>query len=403
MTYSCQLTNTIVGGPGGSGVDLLLGSRDLAGLAFGDQYNIVSFDPRGVNNSGPSLDCFSGNQDARLAFQRLHRTGSTTVSSTSLAEQYYSASIFGDWCNDAVARNAPHGYYVTTPAVARDLLSFTEAEAKLAGQPPSQAKLWAYGASYGTAIGTTFASLFPSRVGRMVLDGVLNAEQYYENDWRDNFDQMDAVVTAMTSMCHAAGAEGCAFWAKTPAAVAARLDALIHRLQARPLPVSGVSTHAGPQMATYADLKTLLFNSVYTPAASLAGLADVLLQVERGNGSALAGTFDRARTQEGDARFVIQCVDSYRHNKLASVGDFTRYIEYTVSKSRYLGDIYPIILDTIACLAVRPNLPDSMVMQGESPHLALIGSCNSNLDFCRPNQWCAKGRLVSNPVRQQQA
>ena len=29
------------------------------------------------------------------------------------------------------------------------------------------------GKSYGTAIGTTYAELFPQRVGRMVLDGVL--------------------------------------------------------------------------------------------------------------------------------------------------------------------------------------------------------------------------------------
>lgn len=130
-----------------------------------------------MNNSGLSLDCFSGNAEARLAFNRLHRTGVTNISSTSLEEQYYSSSIYGEWCNNAVENESPHGYYVTTPAVAHDLLTFIEAEAEAAGQSPSDARLWCYGISYGTVIGATFASMFPDRVGRMILDGVVNAEQ----------------------------------------------------------------------------------------------------------------------------------------------------------------------------------------------------------------------------------
>ncbi len=152
---------------------------------LGEQYNLISFDPRGVNNSGPSLDCFSENAEARLAFNRLHSTGATNVSSASHRVQYYSSSIYGEWCNNAVDNESPHAYYVTTPAVAHDLLTFIEAEAPVVGQLPSDARLWCYGISYGTVIGTTFASMFPNRVGRMILDGVLDAEQYYDNDWRE--------------------------------------------------------------------------------------------------------------------------------------------------------------------------------------------------------------------------
>ena len=49
----CDWTDTSLGGPGGSGVELLLTYRTIAGQIFGEQYNFVSFDPRGVNNSGP--------------------------------------------------------------------------------------------------------------------------------------------------------------------------------------------------------------------------------------------------------------------------------------------------------------------------------------------------------------
>ncbi|KAK9413276.1 putative AB hydrolase-1 domain-containing protein [Seiridium unicorne] len=353
----------IPGGPGGSGVDLLLTYRGIAGQIFGEQYNFVSFDPRGVNNSGPSLDCFSGNADARLAFSRLHRTGATNTSSTSLEEQYYSSSIYGEWCNDAVKNESPHGYYVTTPAVAHDLLTFTEAEAEWSGQSPSDAKLWSYGISYGTVVGTTFASMFPDRVGRMILDGVLNAEQYYENDWKDTVDQMDETMEKFATFCHSAGPETCSFWGPTPADIMARLDGIIHQLQDHPVPLSGVQSRDLPTMVTYSDLKALFINTIYEPLSTFPVAADILHQLEGGNVSALAGMFD-GLGDTSDVRLVIQCADSYRRNRLTTIEEFKSYAEYTTSNSRYIGDIYPIFIESILCRSFRPQLPDSMVVQG---------------------------------------
>lgn len=49
----------------------------------------------------------------------------------------------------------PDEYYVTTPAVAHDLLTFIEAEVELAGQAPADSKLWCYGISYGIMVAET--------------------------------------------------------------------------------------------------------------------------------------------------------------------------------------------------------------------------------------------------------
>ncbi|KAJ2995079.1 hypothetical protein NUW58_g1373 [Xylaria curta] len=353
----------VPGGPGGSGVQLLLEYRAAVGQILGEQYNVVSFDPRGVNNSGLNLDCFSGNAEARLAFNRLHSTGITNVSSTSLEEQYYSSSIYGEWCNNAVENESPHGYYVTTPAVARDLLTFIEAAAEVAGQPPSDAKLWCYGASYGTVISTTFASMFPDRVGRMVLDGLVNADQYYDNDWRDNVDQLDEGMEKFSSLCHSAGPEACSFWGPTPIDILARIDGIIHQLQSHPVPISGAQNHGLPALVTYSDLKTLFIRTMYTPVASFPVMANILHQVERGNVSALAGMSDGLGTTS-DAGRVIWCADSYRRNKITTIEEFKSYAEYTVSKSKYIGDIVPIFVQSILCRSFQPNLPDSMVAQG---------------------------------------
>ncbi|POS72028.1 hypothetical protein DHEL01_v209577 [Diaporthe helianthi] len=353
----------IPGGPGSSGIDLLLSYRSLAGQIFGEQYNFISFDPRGVNNSGLTLDCFSGNEEARLAFNRLYSTGVTNVSSTTFQEQYYSGSIYGEWCNNAVERDSPHGYYVSTPASAHDLLTFVEAQAEATGQPPSDAKLWAYGVSYGTVVGTTFASLFPDRVGRMVLDGVVNADQHYDNDWRDGSDQMDEALEKFSSLFHSAGPEACSFWGPTPGNITARLDDITLQLLNHPFPLSGVQNQGLPQLVTYSDLKALFMNSVYNPPAAYPVMADILHQIEGGDVSALAGMFDSLKITS-DVRFTIQCVDSYRRNKAATIEGYRDVAEYTASHSKYLGDIYPNLIAGVVCSSFRPQLPDSMTFEG---------------------------------------
>ncbi|OJI96496.1 hypothetical protein ASPVEDRAFT_48673 [Aspergillus versicolor CBS 583.65] len=349
------------GGPGGSGVDLLLSYQNLIGGMFGEQYNFVSFDPRGVNNSGLHINCFN-DAEARSTFYRLHRTGATNIS-TSLEEQYYSSSIYGEWCNNAVETNSPDSYYVTTPAVANDLLTFTEAEAELAGQSPETARLWCYGISYGTVTGSTFASLFPDRVGRMVLDGVLNAEQYYTNYWTDNVDQMDEAMETFSTFCHFAGPDKCSFWGPTPDNITARMDDIVHQLQNHPVALSGLGSGL-PTMVTYSDLKTLFINTLYNPQAMFPGMADILHHAERGNVSALANMYDQSNSIS-DARLAITCTDSYRRNKLTTLDEFKSWAEYLVSKSKYIGDIYPSLLEGILCRSFNPQLPDSMVIKDD--------------------------------------
>ncbi|KAG5657405.1 hypothetical protein KAF25_005969 [Fusarium avenaceum] len=353
----------IPGGPGNSGVDLLLSSAAMAKQMFGEEYNVVSFDPRGVNNSGPSLDCFSGNSEARSAFQRLHNTGITNASTTSLEEQYYSSSIYGEWCNHAVKTKSPHGYYVTTPAVARDLLTFVEAEGRLAGQKPSSTKLWAYGVSYGTVIGATFASMFPDRVGRMVLDGIVDAELYYRNAYTANVNQADEAMDKFSTLCHSAGSSKCSFWGPSPKNITARLDNLIHQLRNHPIPISGAQTKSLPAMVTYSDLKALLLTAMYTPVAMFPVMAEVLHQVENGNFTALAGMF-ASTIIPTDANHVIQCSDASRTNSITTIQEFKSYVEYTTRKSKYIGDIYPIYVDSVVCRSFRPQLLDKMLVHG---------------------------------------
>lgn len=362
-----------LGGPGGPGIGLLRTNKDMVGQMFGEQYNIVTFDPRGVGNSGLGIDCFSGNSEARKAFARLHATGVANLSETSsVEEQYYSSAIYGEWCNHAVATGkgeTSYGYYVTTPASVRDILSFVEAEARLIGAPPLEAKLWAYGISYGTVVGTTFASMFPDRVGRMVLDGVVNAEQYYHNDWREAMDQLDESIEAFVGYCHSAGPEKCSFWGDSPENITARMEDAIEGLRRNPIPISGLPDKT-PTMVTISDLKALFISSIYAPFSVFPLMADALRALELGADlSAMAGVWDQMRIGNfaGDANFAIKCSDSYGRNSITTLDEFKSFIRYAASKSKYMGDIFPTFVETVACRGFKPEIPDSMLVQGKFP------------------------------------
>ncbi|KAK1827950.1 hypothetical protein QBC39DRAFT_333674 [Podospora conica] len=81
-----------------------------------------------------------------------------------------------------------------------------------------------------------------------------------------------------------------------------------------------------------------------------------------------------------DARLIIQCADSQHRNRLDSLEDFRGYVEYTVSKSKYISDIYLINLEQILCQSIRPQLPDSMVLRNQkTPTIHVLPHPVSNL------------------------
>jgi pimeloyl-ACP methyl ester carboxylesterase len=63
--------------------------------------------------------------------------------------------------------------------VAHDPLKYIETEQVLARKPVEEAKISYFAVSYGTVLGATFALLYTDRVGRMVLDGLMDASDYY--------------------------------------------------------------------------------------------------------------------------------------------------------------------------------------------------------------------------------
>jgi pimeloyl-ACP methyl ester carboxylesterase len=145
------------GGPGGSGVDYARAARAVVDASVRARYDVVGFDPRGVARSQP-VQCLSDKQtDVFLA------ADTTPDDAAEVAEIDRLSKQFAEGCKTRSPKIYAH---IGTTDAARDVDVLRAAL--------GDDKLYWLGASYGTMLGATYADLFPTKVGRMVLDGAID-------------------------------------------------------------------------------------------------------------------------------------------------------------------------------------------------------------------------------------
>jgi pimeloyl-ACP methyl ester carboxylesterase len=161
------------GGPGGAAVDYLqfVGASGLW-HTLNQRYDIIAFDPRGVGQSTPSIDCHV-NQQTEGIYSEPFPTPLTLdpVALITKDKAYIKACL----------ENGEILEHVSTANVARDMDSIRS----LLGE----SKLNYFGYSYGTLLGATYASLFPDRYRAMVLDGPVDANRYLSKPWQQLAEQ----------------------------------------------------------------------------------------------------------------------------------------------------------------------------------------------------------------------
>ena len=147
------------GGPGVSGVNWMRSGYDSVGSAeLRGQFQLIAFDPRGVGDSGGVSCPTQSLKDAVYYTQSPHPFGSS-------ADLAYSREVLGAFAADCQKVGFDTAFFNTQQA-ARDL----ELLRVLTGAD----SLNYLGFSYGTLLGSTYAALFPDKVGRLVLDGAIN-------------------------------------------------------------------------------------------------------------------------------------------------------------------------------------------------------------------------------------
>lgn len=210
------------GGPGASGVEM---AENTAGVLAGNvqrRYDIVGFDPRGVARSQP-ITCLDDNQmDDMLS-------GDPTPDTPAERDQLMADNkAFGEAC---LKRNPDLLAHVSTVEAAKDIDVLRAAL--------GDKQLNYYGASYGTFLGATYADLFPSHVGRMVLDGVIDPAQDGKQSALGQASGFERATRAYAQHCVDTGR--CAV-GKTVDEAMQGISDLLKSIDAKPLPAHGVGT-----------------------------------------------------------------------------------------------------------------------------------------------------------------
>lgn len=147
------------GGPGASAVQFAIQAENAVSARVWSGYDIIGIDPRGVGGSAP-IRCL----DAKGMDDYLYGyLGPVRGSAAWLAKVQSQSVAFADAC----AKNT--GSWLTTVDTVTTARDLDVLRAAL-----GQERLNYLGYSYGTYLGERYADLFPERVGRMVLDGVID-------------------------------------------------------------------------------------------------------------------------------------------------------------------------------------------------------------------------------------
>ncbi|MGW6541626.1 alpha/beta hydrolase [Streptomyces massasporeus] len=261
------------GGPGVSGVSGLP-ERLNQYKPLLDRYDLVSFDPRGVGATIPV------------------RCGKT-------------ADDTGYDGADACARHSGALLpYVGTSHTARDL----DLMRYLLGDE----RLHYFGVSYGTALGAAYAHLYPSHVGRLVLEAPVDPTEDLSEEQVSQVKAVQAAFDRFAAHC-AARIRPCPT-GDGPEEAARRMARLADRLEKKPAPAGGGRNLDADDLAHSVSDHLVRGTDGWSPLAkALTALIDHNDGGPLSDGAAGTGSADRAATPPDSnhvARTAITCADS---------------------------------------------------------------------------------------------
>lgn len=266
------------GGPGGSGVDLVLLAKPLF-ASLREHFDIVSFDPRGVARSHPVACSLlvppppSGTPEALAAF---------------LDE------MSGRFAQACAAQNGELVTRIGTNEVARDMDRLRAAL--------GERELNYLGFSYGTILGASYATLFPQRVRAMVLDA--NASPVWLGDYLLELDSegstgAELALRRLDQLCRADAS--CPLHS---AGVAATLERVVARYDRAPVEV-------GTGFIDGQVIRGQTFGLLYNERLGWPFITQSLAMADAGD---LRGIVPAQPPADGvftfDASFAVMCNDS---------------------------------------------------------------------------------------------
>lgn len=270
------------GGPGADAVSSLQGfGRELFG-SLNERFDLVGFDPRGTGQTEGAFDCHV-DQAALGLFAKPVATpdGPPPKFLLQRAQAYVDACLAGD------TTLLP---YASTADAARDM--------DLLRAALGEQRLSYLGFSYGTFLGATYASLFPTHYRALVLDGAVDPDRFINDPSEYGQAQAAGFELAFERFFQACTADqvACSGFGGTDPWGA--YDQLVARADREPLRtddpggrrVDGTDLLLGPFVALYAK-------------ESWPFLAAALASAEQGDGSLALQLVDASYGREPDGSY----------------------------------------------------------------------------------------------------
>lgn len=339
------------GGPGGSGVRLALGGgKSIRTILSGSSsinsssptftsagsnyitddetekhFDVISFDPRGVNNTRPFFACFPDSTQNIISELEDLATGVYGSSDTAFDTHWAKARALASDCSKR-AMDSGIGEHMATASVARDIIEIVERHGEWREKEvqnylqtlspahpsrfrsgaqeilvekdvrdlinrtrymPNEEKVQYWGFSYGTILGATLAAMFPERMERIVLDGVADSFDYMRGGWLTNLQDTDMQLVKFGEYCWVGGPKNCALYHEDgPAVILETFMGVVQSLKKTPLSVPGTG-HSAAGVATYSDLKDLFFSKTYKPLQNFHNMSIIMKELSQGNGTGL--------------------------------------------------------------------------------------------------------------------
>ncbi len=280
------------GGPGRSAIDTISYFRQVVSRDVLAAYDMVAFDPRGVQHSSPVTCVDAPELDALTAWVPDFTTDA------GITEAIARNGAFGDAC---LERTGPLLGHVDTPSAARDM---DVLRAVLGDEA-----LTYLGFSYGTDLGATYAALFPERVGRLVLDGALDPTLDSGQIAAGQAAGFESALRAYVTDCQAGAS--CPLGGDVDAGLA-QIATMFDRIRANPLP-TGTDRELTVSLA-FSGLAATLYAQGSWPLLTR-GLTDA---IDRGDGNVLLQLSDSYYGRQADGTYssnqneafsAIMCLD----------------------------------------------------------------------------------------------
>jgi len=347
------------GGPGGSGINDLPNELSVLTPGLLDDFDIVSFDPRGVQRSDP-VNCGSGGAPSDNSSPLPDPAPATAVAQQALLSN---DREYASQCEQDSGSVLP---YVGTVDTARDLDRIRTAL--------GDATLTFIGHSYGTLLGATYAQMFPTHVRAMVLDAAIDPAMSTDQYTLGQAQSLEGVLDDFFSWC---GSSSSCPWHPASDPTSALL-ALIAQSRQQPIP-GGNGRSAGP-----GEIYDALLDGLYS-RSDWPALGGALGEAAAGSSSEVLSMSDSYRrngsTNGSDAAQAIDCLDHPVSR------DTSSYSALSAADSPHAPVFGPLLAWGLLGCAVWPvpptRTPAPTTASGAPPILVT----GTTMDPVTPYQW----------------